>query len=111
MFPYTITSVFVWMTGSYHYLYPITAMIYSLIPYFYLLFVKKKLEFSKTKWLFLYFSMFIAAYVEQTIFVLLLLQLISLYFILKQKNIELSEKKRIYFYFIFFLINFIISRL
>ncbi|VTX49124.1 Uncharacterised protein [uncultured Leptotrichia sp.] len=111
IFPYTITSVFVWMTGSYHYLYPVTAMIYSLIPYYYLLFVRKKLEFSGVKWVFLYLSIFIAAYVEQTIFVLLILQLISLYLILKQKNIEVSEKKNISFYFLFFLINFIISRL
>lgn len=109
IFPYTITSTFVWMTGNYHYIWPITGFIYAMIPYYYNLFVSDKYKFSKVQWLTFYLSTFMAAYVEQTFFAMFVISSIALVIIFQNK--EIKNRKYFITYYIFFIINAIISRL
>lgn len=109
IYPYTITSTFVWMAGNYHYIWPITGFIYAMIPFYYILFVSNKYEFSKMKWIIFYLSTFMAAYVEQTFFAMFIIASIALFIILRNKKIK--EKKFFLLYYIFFIINAVISRL
>lgn len=111
IFPYTITSSVVWMSGSYQYLWSFTAFIYAMFPFYKLIFISNKINFSKLRWCLFYFAMFCAAYVEQEFLIISVLGTMAVFFILKNNRIENKEKRNIIFYYIFFIINLIISRL
>lgn len=111
IFPYTITSSVVWMSGSYQYLWAFTAFIYAMFPFYKLIFISNKINFSKLRWCLFYFAMFCAAYVEQEFLIISVLGTIAMFCIMKNNKIENKEKKNITFYYIFFIINLIISRL
>ncbi len=111
IFPYTITSTFVWLSGSYQYLWVITAFIYAMIPFYKILFVDGNVNFSKKRWVLIYFAMFCASYIEQEFLVIFVLGTISIVILLLDKTKLKSEKRKIYIYYIFFLINLVIARL
>lgn len=111
IFPYTVTSSVVWMSGSYQYLWPVTAFTYAMFPFYKIVFISPKLYFSKINWILYYFSMFCAAYVEQEFLVIFVLSTISMFYLTRNKTIEKKEKKKIFYYYYFFLINLIVSRI
>ena len=111
IYPYTVTSSVVWMSGSYQYLWAFTSFIYAMFPFYKLIFISNKVNFSKLRWCLFYFAMFCAAYVEQEFLIISVLGTIAMFCIMKNNKIENKEKKNITFYYIFFIINLIISRL
>lgn len=107
---FIILSSYVWMTGSFQYIWVIVAFLYAMHP-FYNLFFYRKLKFSIYKWIWYYCCMFYASYVEQESLIILVLGIISVIAIYRKKDIKHIEKRKIYYYYIFFLINFFISRI
>lgn len=105
IFPYTITSSIVWMSGSYQYLWPVTAFIYAMFPFYKIIFISSKLSFSKINWILYYLSMFCAAYVEQEFLVIFVLSTVSMFYLTKNKTVEKKEKKTLFIYYYFFLVN------
>lgn len=110
IFPYTITSAIVWLSGSYQYLWAVTAFIYAMFPFYKIIFISKELKFSKLKWCLYYFAVFCAAYIEQEFLVMFVLSTIVILLVIKNKEIIKKEKLKIFFYYVFFLINLGISR-
>ena len=111
IFPYTVTSSIIWMSGSYQYFWAFTSFIYAMFPFYKLIFISNEINFSKFRWCLFYFAMFCAAYVEQEFLIISVLGTIAMFFIMRNNKVENNEKKKIAFYYIFFIINLIISRL
>lgn len=111
VFPYTIISSSIWLSGSYQYIWVATAFLYAMFPFYKIIFISNELKFLKIHWFFYYLSMFYTAYVEQEYLIIFILGMISTIYIYKDKNILFKDKVKIYFYYLFFLGNFLIARL
>ena len=107
--PQTITTTFIWMSGTLPYLWPLTAFIYAIHPFYKFIFFKN-IEISKKQWVGYYFAMFIASYVEQEFLIILFLGLLSIVVIFKNKKIIKQKRWEVFCFYVFFLINFIIAR-
>ncbi len=66
--PYVITSAVMWFTGSFHYLWPVTAMIVALVPFYYAV-VNKSTVYKNLNAIF-GIAAICACYTEQTIAIL-----------------------------------------
>ena len=110
IFPYTITSSMIWVTGSYMYLWVVTPFIYAIYPFYKLIFISHNLEFSKFEWFLFYIAMFFTSYVEQEFLILFVLSTISMLYLQKKKEIYSDSLKKMYFYYLFFLFNLLVAR-
>lgn len=105
-YPYEITSSIVWCTGSFYYLWTVTAMLCALLP-FYNEILGRKTKYKITYWAY-FISSFYAAYFEQTSAILVCFGLITLIYLIVNK---IKVKRILAIQYLFILLNFGIAML
>lgn len=89
IYPYTVTSGMVWFTGSFFYLWPATALLCALLPFYYALIGKHTIH--KVTYLLYFIATAYCCYIEQPLAIFAVFGLLTLIY-LKIYKIQISHK-------------------
>lgn len=84
LYPFVFSSAIIWTTGSFNYLWPVTAFVYALYPFY------RRTTAFQNRGMFAFlgvcFAGAFAAYMEQTLAILVVFGLFSIFFSVHQKK-------------------------